>query len=270
MIRIGEFAQRTGVSVAALRHYAALGLLEPSYVCKESNYRFYEADQVAELHRILHLKSLGFSLVEIGEMIHHPPSTEEMSRKLEARRRACEARVQVERQKLKQLELQILIVKGLQKMTTNDVKTLLIPETTVAAIPLVLPTNEQAEQLLGETFNRLFTSLKDQGIEPTGPCMAIWHDTPEDVVDESLEVAIPVSPSAQSAGVFEVVNLPEQQVAAITHTGPFAEFQTCHILLKEWMALNGYRLSGPYREIYHSPSGEHATTEVQYPIESIK
>ncbi len=269
MIRIGEFAQRTGVSVAALRHYAALGLLEPSFVCKESNYRFYEVHQVGELHRILHLKSLGFSLVEIGEMIHYPLTTEEMSRKLEARHRACKARVQIERQKLKQLELQMLIVKGLQKMTINDVITMTVPETTVAAIPLLLPTNEQAEQLLGETFSQLFTALKDQGIEPAGPCMAIWHDTPEDVVDESLEVAVPVSRIAQSAGGFMVVNLPEQQVAAITHTGPFAEFQTCHILLKEWMAIHGYRLSGPYREIYHSPSETQATTEVQYPIEAI-
>jgi DNA-binding transcriptional MerR regulator len=66
--RIGELADLAHVSVRTLRHYGAIGLLEPA-ARTEAGYRLYTAADVARLYRILALRSLGLPLAEIGRML---------------------------------------------------------------------------------------------------------------------------------------------------------------------------------------------------------
>ena len=266
MIRIGDFAQMAGVSVATLRLYASQRLLEPVSVDAASGYRFYEAEQLITLHRIGVLKSLGFTLREIHSVLHENVKPEGLSEMLSEKKRIAEAQLQIERQKAKRLELQIQIIEGLQTMTIADVQTITVPEFTAATIHLTLPTNDQAGPMIGQAFDHLFNSLGEQGIPPQGPCMAIWQSNPDTVVEEVLDVVVPIAPDAELSGDIVKVTIPSILVATVTHRGPFSQFQTCHIVLKEWLAANRYTLSDPYREIYHTPPSEKAVTEVQYPI----
>ena len=66
--RVGELARLTGVSVRALRHYDEIGLL---HACERApnGYRLYDACDIARLQQIQSLRSLGFSLAEIGECL---------------------------------------------------------------------------------------------------------------------------------------------------------------------------------------------------------
>ena len=56
MFSIGEFARHGRVSVRMLRHYDALGLLQPACVDPVTGYRFYRAGQLADLNRVIALK----------------------------------------------------------------------------------------------------------------------------------------------------------------------------------------------------------------------
>ncbi|MGH2504585.1 MAG: MerR family DNA-binding transcriptional regulator, partial [Ktedonobacterales bacterium] len=47
MIKIGDFARIGQVSIKALRHYDALGLLRPMRIHPESGYRFYDLTQLS-------------------------------------------------------------------------------------------------------------------------------------------------------------------------------------------------------------------------------
>ncbi len=52
MLKIGELAKKTGLTVRTLRHYDAMGLLAPS--CRsEAGYRLYSGDDVERLTPIL-------------------------------------------------------------------------------------------------------------------------------------------------------------------------------------------------------------------------
>src|SRR5438445_161258 len=66
--RVGELAKRTGVSVRALHHYDAIGLLAPSRR-SESRYRLYDREDVVRLQEIKSLRQLGFSLEEIRGLL---------------------------------------------------------------------------------------------------------------------------------------------------------------------------------------------------------
>lgn len=68
LLKIGELAGQTGLSVRALRHYDAIGLLTPS-IRSDAGYRQYDRADVARLHGIQALKQLGFSLARIGELL---------------------------------------------------------------------------------------------------------------------------------------------------------------------------------------------------------
>jgi hypothetical protein len=57
MFAIGEFARHARVSVRMLRHYDAIGLLEPARVDPSTGYRCYEAGQLSRLNRIAAIES---------------------------------------------------------------------------------------------------------------------------------------------------------------------------------------------------------------------
>ncbi|MDN0082687.1 MerR family transcriptional regulator [Crenobacter sp. SG2305] len=68
LLKVGELAKRTGLTVRALHHYDGIGLLTPS-ARSDSGYRLYNANDVTRLYRILALQRLGFALAEIGDML---------------------------------------------------------------------------------------------------------------------------------------------------------------------------------------------------------
>ena len=66
--RVGELARETGLTVRALHHYEAKGLLAPS-TRTDAGYRLYSAEDVRHLYRILALRQLGIPLQQISEVL---------------------------------------------------------------------------------------------------------------------------------------------------------------------------------------------------------
>jgi DNA-binding transcriptional MerR regulator len=73
-LKVGELAERTGLSVRTLHHYEEIGLLVPSHRTV-SNHRLYTADDVARLQRIKSLRQLGFGLDRISEILADPATS---------------------------------------------------------------------------------------------------------------------------------------------------------------------------------------------------
>lgn len=67
-LRVGELAERAGLTVRTLHHYDQIGLLTPA-ARSASGYRLYNADDVERLTRILLLKHLGLPLDEIRALL---------------------------------------------------------------------------------------------------------------------------------------------------------------------------------------------------------
>lgn len=67
-LRIGEVAERTGLTAPTIRYYESIGLLRPA-VRSASGYRRYSEETVDELSFIKKGQALGFSLDELGEIL---------------------------------------------------------------------------------------------------------------------------------------------------------------------------------------------------------
>ena len=68
LLKVGELAKRTGLTVRTLHHYDAIGLLAPS-ARSEAGYRLYNQSDIARLHCIQGLRCLGLPLNEIDSML---------------------------------------------------------------------------------------------------------------------------------------------------------------------------------------------------------
>lgn len=107
--RIGEAARRAGVTPHALRHYEALGLLRPGR--SPSGQRLYSEEDLARVGFIRRAAALGFTLAEIGEILHLRQQGQEpcgwVRGRLEEKVAAVEARIA----ELQRLRAELLALK---------------------------------------------------------------------------------------------------------------------------------------------------------------
>ena len=68
LLKVGEVAHLTGLSVKTLHHYEEQGLAEP-LTRTEAGYRLYGEEEVARLKFIKRAKLLGLTLEEIRELV---------------------------------------------------------------------------------------------------------------------------------------------------------------------------------------------------------
>ncbi|PMS14620.1 MerR family transcriptional regulator [Trinickia dabaoshanensis] len=71
LLKVGELAKRSGLTVRTLHHYDEIGLLTPS-ARADNGYRLYDRRDVARLHQIVALRRFGLSLAEIGAYFAQP------------------------------------------------------------------------------------------------------------------------------------------------------------------------------------------------------
>ncbi len=70
-LAIGDLATRTGLSVAAIRHYETLGLIAP--LRNAGGHRRYDRADVRRLSFVMIAQSLGFPLARIGAALKALP-----------------------------------------------------------------------------------------------------------------------------------------------------------------------------------------------------
>ena len=79
LYKIGMFANMNRVTIKTLRYYDEQNLIKPVYVDEKNGYRYYEASQIADLHRILALRGMGFSIEDIRRIINGEEEKKDLS-----------------------------------------------------------------------------------------------------------------------------------------------------------------------------------------------
>lgn len=83
--KIGELAEKTGLSIRTLHYYEELGLLSPQYRTR-GDHRLYGEDDVVRLQQVLSLKQLGFPLEQIKTALENPDFSPEKILAMQAER----------------------------------------------------------------------------------------------------------------------------------------------------------------------------------------
>lgn len=273
MFKIGDFSKLSQVSVKALRYYDELGLLKPVEVDRFTGYRFYSADQLPRLNRILALKDLGLSLEQIAQLLDDDLPAAQLRGMLRLKQVEVQERVEEEQARLARVQARLRQIEQEGKMPTYEVVIKAVPAQRVASIRAIVPTYPDQDPL----WRELEAYLKQQRIPATIPCFAMYHDADYRERDIEVEVCAPVETSAQGGNArVKIYDQPAvATVASLVHRGPLQKLHEAYGVLMQWLEMNGYRVAGPNRDVYvhytfpirqDDPS---YVTEIQVPIERL-
>lgn len=271
MIRIGDFSKLSRVSVKTLRYYDEMDLLSPVEVDPFTGYRLYEYGQLSTLNRILALKDLGFSLEEIGRLLDDGLSAEQMRGMLKLRETEARQRLQAEAERLERIEARLRQIEQENNMFKYDVVIKEVEEVKAASVRDVVPTPPEQ----GGLWQELEGYLAMNRVRPVGACFTLYHDDEFKERDWDLEVCEPITGDLSESKRVKVHILPAANVACTLHNGPFTTIGEAYNTIGKWITDNGYRITGPCREVYLRPSKNgsqtdpETVTEIQFPVEKV-
>lgn len=269
MFKIGEFARLTQVSAKALRLYDELGLLKPLRTDQFTDYRYYSADQLPRLHRIIVLKELGFTLEQIKPLLDAAVNAEQIRGMLLLKRAEAEQSMRLEHERLMRIEAQLRHIEQEGQMSKYEVILKQVAEERVAGAKGHVASFDPAETpIIGATFERVALALAQQGVKP-GAAIAVYHAT-ETMTNVPFETTYGIGDAVVKAveGV-EVYVLPGATMACAVHQGPLWLISQAYEAIMKWSESNGYRPAGPSREISHvydPVNADKNVTEVQMPV----
>ncbi|MFF0152997.1 MerR family transcriptional regulator [Micromonospora sp. NPDC005203] len=273
MFTIGDFARLGRVSVRMLRHYDSIGLLRPAVVDRHTGYRFYRADQLRRLNRVIALKELGLTLEQVRVIVDDAVDVVELRGMLRLRRTQLEEQLAADAARLVAVEARLRMIESEGTMSTQDVVLKEIAAVRVAEVTAVAPSYQSQDigPVIGPLYPELFRRLADAGITPTGPTVA-WYEPAVDGEGEAVLVhaGVIVAVGVSTRLDVEVRDLPALGAAAtIVHHGAMDDVDQSMQVLARWIDDNGYRADGFAREVYldYCPDQpEKGVTELQLAV----
>ncbi len=247
MFRIGEFSRLSRVSVRMLRHYDQLGLLKPSRTDAFTSYRYYSAEQLPRLNRILALRDLGFSLEQIADLLDEELPSDQLLGMLKLKRAEIEKQMQAERLRLARLEARIQQVNVKETKPMYDVIVRKLESQLVLSWREVVADDDRIQYM----FEEAETYLAPLHARADKPPMTIYHDQEYREKDIDAEIILPLKFAIAGSESMHVLQLtPVREAACVVHTGDYATIYQAYNALLEWIQANGYRIAGPIREVY--------------------
>lgn len=260
--KIGMFANMNRVTIKTLRYYAEKNLLNPVYVDEENGYRYYEASQIADLHKILALRGMGFSIEDIRCIIHG----EEEKTLLQRKKQEILKEIAALTAKLAEVESYLC-----QKDSALSQPVLIkkIPEVTVCTMERKIKSYDELFDLMpemGEEMEQLgcicakpeycFTRYMEQGFKEN---------------DILVEVCQSVTEKKEDSDKVRFITLPEVEVACIFHKGSYDDFHKSYAVILDFIEENGYEICGNIREnyidgVWNKDTTEEWLSEIQIPV----
>jgi effector-binding domain-containing protein len=271
LLAIGRFARLTGLTVRAVRHYGALGLLEPAYVDPETGYRYFAPEQVADAEAIRRLRFLELALDEIREILEADDPSLTRTKLLSHRAKMAELAATTERI----LTTLQKIIEGEEELvpTTADIRDEVevkdLPEQPALVIRERAPL-EKLPEVIPAAIDEVHGHLQSVGAAFAGPPFVVCPYPGEDGLID-LETGWPVSGPFPGGGRVEFTTLPACTVLAFWHRGHYQELGRSYQALEAILEREGLTVEGAPREIYETspeevPDPADWLTEIQIPI----
>ncbi len=275
MFTVGEFSRIAQVSKRLLRYYDEIGLLKPIHTDRFTGYRYYSAEQVPHLNRILALRDLGLSLDQIQQMLRENVSTEEIQRMLLLKKAEIEQQVQRDLQRLRKIESRLQALGSAEANRPINVVLKHTPAQPVLSVRTMVETFEAGLLI----FDHISAALPEKSIYGFRFC--ICHD--DDLVERNMDLEMGHLLEATSHATIPLsgdLHLRFRELPAVATMATFVvkgALENIHAGYTEigfWVEANGYRLAGIPREISlqapQTADGSDLVTEIQFPVESLR
>lgn len=268
LMSIGDFSRYSGLSVRMLRHYADRGVLAPAKVDEFSGYRRYAPGQLQDAGRVRMLRDAGCGIPAIAELLPLFESPDVLRVRLQSHLDELKAQAQ------RVAEQQALAVNLLGELEAR-VRRLDVVERTFPALRVLYLRRTVADY---PSEGPLWVNFRGPVAELTSRDPAAFGDVggatyfDDEYRDSDVEMAIwREYRGASVPDGYEVVELPEQRVATVTHRGGFETIGDATATAGAWVAERGRTRVGPIFNVYvhgpgRDPNPDNWVTEVNVPI----
>lgn len=223
MFSIGEFSKINRITPKTLRHYEKIGLLIPAWIDEWTGYRYYKAEQLPLIDRILTLKDCGFSLTEIKEILNESESLISIFKKQESE---ILAQIKLQKERLYRVQTYISHIQGDTTMT-HDVSIKPLPAVLAASMRVVV----SGYDTFFDIVPKMGDYLKSVDVRCREPfyCFTIFHDGEYKESDIDVEICEAVAkPFKESEKIMckeiEAVN----SAACLMHKGPYSSLRNTY------------------------------------------
>lgn len=272
MYGIGTVARLAQVSVRTLRHYDEIGLLRPRRVNPQNGYRYYSAEQLHRLHRILVLRDLGLPLAEIAQLLAEDVTDEQLRAILRLRRQQAHSRLELQEQQLARVEARLAHLED-RRMTKYEVTVKRLDPVRVAILGADLADHREIDGTAASLYPRLHAALGRHRVAFHGVSYAFYEDTEDEEHPLRMTVGLPVPDemTIEEDGITTVVMPGIERAATTVVKGPPARFPDGFRAIQDWIARTGERPSCVEREVYLDCDGPRETwvTELQKVLETV-
>jgi DNA-binding transcriptional MerR regulator len=277
MFRIGEFSKIAQVSGRLLRFYDEIGLLSPDFTDAQTGYRYYSAQQLPRLNRILVLKELGLSLEQIAQFLERDASIDEIRGMLTLRKAQIEQTLQEEAIRLQRVESRLQQIDVHGQIQEPDVVLKSVSAQQFLSIREILPDMSAVQgrvrriativsAVVGEhSLNHLTVLIHSPVYEP-------------DVFDVEIGYLFtgkaPKPVRLSEDRTLTVRELPAvETLATLVHVGRVRDSHQTYERLAIWLERNQWQMTGTGRELMmHLPQttpDDEAVIELQLPASKV-
>ena len=271
MLLIGEVSKISQVSLQMLRYYDKNDIFKPKVIHEETGYRYYTADQLDDLYKIVELRDLGFSIAEIKELLQDN-RTDAILEAIDRKKEELEVLLADTTSRLRRLDgLRQDVVK--ENRVSQNIAIVLkkIPDMKVVSYRKTVE-NYFCE---GEMWAEFGTSLRQAKIPFQQESFSLYHDMDyrEEQVDIELCTVVEEQKEQLPEGLtYRTVPGCEHAVSIIVK-GPYENISPAYRMFAHWLEQHEeYKMHGPTRQIcYVSPintrNPEEFVTELLIPLE---
>ncbi|MFR2534415.1 MAG: MerR family transcriptional regulator [Clostridia bacterium] len=265
MYRIGEFSKLGKVTIKALRYYEKEKLLIPSFVDKETGYRFYETEQLILLNKIISLRQIGLSIDNIKQILNGA----DLKQVLSYRKEELETELITLEDQLSRIAYLLRKEEGESRMYEVTMKEL--PSYFVYYKEGVIPDYSHiTEFVLTSGKECLEANPGLQCIEPDY-CYMNYLDGEYKEKDIHIRYVQAVEKMGKETKDIHFMKLEPIQAVCIYHQGAYENLGEAYGYIMKWIEENGYEITQSPREryidgIWNKENVEDWLTEIQVPV----
>ncbi len=266
MYRIGMFSKLGKTTVKTLHHYDEVGILVPSYVDETTGYRYYTTDQLFRLHEIVAMRQVGFSIVEISNIV----DGHNISEILQQRKADLEKEQHAITDQLFRLNHYILEQKEGYFMNYKAVVKE-IPKCIVFSSRQIVANYAALMQVVPALGEKVVAA--NPGLQCAQPeyCFNIYHDGEYKESNIDVEICEAVTQFGNEGDGFIFKEIPAITAASVMHKGAYEDMGAAYAFISRWIEQNGYQAAGHPREsyidgIWNKEYTADWLTEVQIPV----
>jgi len=238
MVSIGEIAQRTGVSRRMLRHWEQLGLVRPASTDAATGYRRYTPSQVGRVRAVASLRTLGFGLDAIGDLLDAGLTEQRLVELLRTHEQELAASIDEATHRLAAVRSRLATFETGRSAIVNTLDLTPLPELRLWGLRASVRDETEIPGAAGRLSGELRARLDD----PEDAVVLLYDGSADDAIVVTAGTPTPVD------------GLAVVDVAAVDE-GVAVTFDTPPDVADAWIALDaaltdrGLRTTGVYRQV---------------------